>query len=171
MIEIVAERVSLRSPTLEDVEALAALTEDDPASFASPGADGRERLRSQIERHPTLDDGGFLQLVVESDGRLIGDIQARAPEHGFPPGVCEIGITLAPDVRGRGLGLEAVGLFTTYLLEQGSERVQASTAVGNVAMRRVLERAGYTFEGVLRSYAPAGDGREDYAMYAVTRSY
>ncbi|MCP9486722.1 MAG: GNAT family N-acetyltransferase [Gaiellaceae bacterium MAG52_C11] len=123
-----------------------------------------------MEQNPTL-GGGFLQLVVESDGRLIGDIQARAPKHGFPPGVCEIGITLAPEVRSRGLGLEAVELLTAYLLEQGLAWVRASTAVENVAMRRVLERAGYTFEGVLRGYAPTKAGREDYAMYALTRGY
>ena len=74
-------------------------------------------------------------------------------------------------MRGQGLGLEAVELFTAYLLEHGMARVQASTAVGNAAMRRVLERAGYTFEGVLKSYAPSEAGREDYAMYAVTRAY
>jgi len=37
-------------------------------------------------------------------------------------------------------------------------------------MRRVLEHTGYELEGVLRSYAPGADGgREDYAMYAITR--
>jgi RimJ/RimL family protein N-acetyltransferase len=37
-------------------------------------------------------------------------------------------------------------------------------------MRRVLERLGYTYEGVLRDYAPGDDGRrEDYAMYGITR--
>ena len=164
-------RVRLRSPTLDDVDALARLAEDDSASLGSDSTERRERLRRQVERNPTLDDGGFLPLVVESDNRPIGDIQARAPKHGFPPGVCEIGITLSPEVRGRGLGLEAVELFTAYLLEHGMVRVQASTAVENAAMRRVLERAGYALEGVLRSYAPSEAGREDYAMYAVTRTY
>lgn len=161
----------LRSPTLDDVEALARLAEDGLAPLGSDGTERRERLRRQVERNPTLDDGGFLPLVVESDARPIGDIQARAPKHGFPPGVCEIGITLSPEARGHGLGLEAVELFTAYLLEHGMARVQASTAVENAAMRRVLERAGYALEGVLRSYAPSEAGRQDYAMYAVTRTY
>ena len=46
--------------------------------------------------------------------------------------------------------------------------MQASTALDNVAMRRVLEVIGYEYEGVLRSFAPTADGtREDYALYAV----
>ncbi|MGH3423801.1 MAG: GNAT family N-acetyltransferase [Nocardioidaceae bacterium] len=65
--------------------------------------------------------------------------------------------------------LEAVTVFTDYLFGEGWERVQASTAVDNVSMRRLLERAAYGFEGVLRQFGPGVDGREDYAMYAATR--
>jgi RimJ/RimL family protein N-acetyltransferase len=129
----------------------------------------RERLRKQIDRSPSLADGGFLSLAIENDGQLIGDIQARAPKHGFPPGVCEIGITLFSDVRGKGFGRQAVTLFTERLFEEGMDRVQASTAVDNLAMRRVLELVGYEFEGVLRAFGPTDNGREDYALYAAIR--
>jgi RimJ/RimL family protein N-acetyltransferase len=62
-----------------------------------------------------------------------------------------------------------VALFTDYLLETGFHRVQATTAADNTAMRRVLEHAGYTFEGILRDYGPTdGGSREDYAMYSFT---
>ena len=170
MGEPAKNRVRLRPLELDDIEALVAAHDGDPASFAPEGDAARERLRKLIERSPTLADGGFVNLAIESDGRLVGDIQARAPKHGFPPGVCEIGITLFADVRGLGLGRDAVALFTERLFDEGWERVQASTSVDNVAMRRVLERLGWVFEGVLRSYSPGdGGGREDYAMYAATR--
>jgi RimJ/RimL family protein N-acetyltransferase len=130
----------------------------------------RERLPRELERKPTLERDGFMNLVIEGDGRLIGDIQARAPQKAYPPGVCEIGITLFPDARGQGFGREAVTLFTEFLFEHGMERVQASTALDNVAMRRVLELVGYTFEGTLRSFMPSDGGmRDDYALYAVVR--
>ncbi len=163
-------RVRLRPLEVGDIDDLVASHDDDAASFAPSGDEGRERLRKQIERRPTLEDGGFLQLAIEADGRLVGDIQARAPKNGFPPGVCEIGIMLFGDVRGRGLGGEAVALFTEQLFDTGWERVQASTSVDNVAMRRVLERLGWELEGVLRSFSPGeGGAREDYALYAATR--
>lgn len=157
MTELDGTRVLLRALTPADADALA------------DGPEHRERLLQQLERRPTLEDGGFLGLAVEGDGLLVGDIQARAPKHAFPRGTCEIGITLFPGARSRGYGLEAVRLLTEHLLDAGWDRVQASTAVDNVAMRTVLERAGYEHEGVLRSYAPGDDGREDYAMYAKTR--
>jgi RimJ/RimL family protein N-acetyltransferase len=157
--ELTGNRVLLRDMTPEDAAALAA------------DEGGRERLLKQIERRPTLEDGGFFSLAVEGDGLLVGDVQARAPKHGFPGGTCEIGITLFPGARGRGYGLEAVRLITEHLLDSGWHRVQASTSVDNVAMRKVLDRAGYEYEGVLRSYAAGDDdGREDYAMYAKTRT-
>ena len=169
MTEISGTRVVLRPLTHADVDALLAERAADPASFGPSGDVGRERLREQIERNPTLADGGFLELAIEADGRLVGDVQARAPHGSMPPGVCEIGILVFGDARGQGFGHEAVALLTEYLFGEGLARVQASTTVENVPMRRVLERVGYTFEGVLRDYLPGADGgRDDSAMYAVT---
>jgi RimJ/RimL family protein N-acetyltransferase len=37
-------------------------------------------------------------------------------------------------------------------------------------MRRVLEKLGFTFEGVMRGFMPVGAGREDFALYGVTRA-
>jgi RimJ/RimL family protein N-acetyltransferase len=154
---------------LDDIEARIANRESDGTSFAPAGDDLRARLRKEIERKPTLADGGFLSLAIESDGQLVGDVQARAPKNGFPPGVCEIGITLFPNARGKGIGRQAVAQITERLLDEGMDRVQASTSVDNAAMRRVLELVGYEFEGVLRSFGPTENGRENYAMYATVK--
>ena len=137
-----------------------------------PDAAWERRSRRRVERSGRLVDG-WLDLGIEVEGRLVGDIGARRPASALPPGVFEIGISLfgATD-RGRGYGAEAVRLLTEYLFaEAGSGRVQASTDVGNAAMRRVLEKLGYSYEGTLRAFMPGTDGaRDDYAMYGVTRS-
>jgi len=171
VVEPTGTSVVLRPLEERDVDALVAGGADGSGSFGPAGDEARKQLLARIERRPTLEDGGFLGLVVEAGGEVVGDIQARAPQHAFPPGVCEIGISLFPAARGRGIGLEAVRLFTEQLLDSGWPRVQASTALDNTAMRRVLERCDYAYEGVLRSFAPGDDGRrEDYAMYACFRS-
>jgi RimJ/RimL family protein N-acetyltransferase len=115
---------------------------------------------------------GFLQLAVDVDGRLVGDVQARHPKHIAPPGVYEIGIELYDsDDRGKGYGRVAVAQLSDLLFrDHRAGRVQASTSLGNVAMRRVLEGLGFTEEGVLRGFWPGADGsREDYVLYALTR--
>ena len=136
-----------------------------------PTAAWERRVRRRIARSGRLVDG-WLDLGIEADGRLVGDIGARQPPASLPPGVFEIGISLFAEAdRGRGYGSEAVRLLTEHVFgELGAERVQASTHVDNGAMRRVLERLGYRYEGTLRAFMPGGDhARDDYALYAVTR--
>jgi ribosomal-protein-serine acetyltransferase len=71
--------------------------------------------------------------------------------------------------RGKGYGREATASLTRWLLETGAERVQAETAASNSPMRAVLERVGFSLEGILRSFVSGESGREDVAVYAVLR--
>jgi RimJ/RimL family protein N-acetyltransferase len=160
-------QVRLRPLTAEDLEGLLQQGQRD---FSTKGDQEEQagELRRLVGNPSDLDADGLLTLAVEHEGVLVGDIQARAPRFGFPPGVCEVGLTLFPNRRGRGLGTEAVRVLTAHLHADGWSRVQSTTAVTNVAMRRVLERCAYEFEGVLRSFAPEGAERADYAMYAST---
>lgn len=131
----------------------------------------QRRLRARIERSGRFVEGR-IDFAIELDGRLVGGIEARQPREGLPPGVYELGISLfAPADRGQGIGRRAVELMTDRLFSDSeTARVQGSTWVENNAMRRVFERLGFTFEGVMRSFMPRRDGgRDDYALYGVTR--
>jgi len=114
----------------------------------------------------------MVNFAIEAEGRLIGEVSARQPIHGLPPGVFELGIELFESGdRGRGLGADAIVAITKHLFDdEVAHRVQLSTDVENAAMRRVAERLGFRFEGVLRSFMPEPDGPHDYAMYAITRT-
>ena len=116
---------------------------------------------------------GCIDLAIDCNGRVVGTIQARtSPRQTLPAGVFEIGVILyQPRDRGHGYGAEAVALLTAWLFESAkAERVQATTEVGNAAMRAVLERQGYQLEGVMRGYGPMPDGtRSDGALYAVLK--
>lgn len=131
----------------------------------------RQRALGRM-RHSGEFHDGWLDLAIEVDGRLAGDIQARRPKGALPPGVYELGISFF-DVgdRARGLGSEAVRLLTGHLFaETDAGRVQASTGLENQAMRRVLEKLGFREEGILRGFmANDAGGRDDYVLYAVTR--
>lgn len=171
MIELRGERVFLR-PLRMDELALMREAQERISPWDPPDAAWARRLKRRIERSGRFVDG-WLDLGIEVDGRLVGDIGARQPSSALPPGVFEIGISLFSDSdRGRGYGREAVSVLTQYLFDDlGAGRVQASTELGNVPMRRVLEQLGYTYEGTLRAFMPGTDGtRDDYAMYAVTRA-
>lgn len=137
------------------------------------GPPDRARFEERVARSGMWsdDDNAGLWLAIEASGRLVGEIQARSPKGGLPPGVFELGVELyEPADRGRGLGTAAVAELTRYLFrEEQAHRVQMSTEVGNRAMRTVAERLGFAFEGVLRGFMPSPTGPRDHAMYAMTR--
>lgn len=172
MMRLEGQQVVLRPLRLDELDTVLA-ARDHLKIGAQPGRTrARERLERRLARSGQL-TRGHLDLAVEVASRLIGEIQARGhPAQTLPPGVFELGIVVYdPADRGKGYGIEAVALLTGWLFEQaGAERVQAGTAVGNLAMRRVLERLGFACEGVMRAFMPEGAGRTDYALYAMTKS-
>jgi RimJ/RimL family protein N-acetyltransferase len=163
-VELRGERVVLRPFRPDELDAV---YEQAQASTARVGQLSRERLRLRLARSGRLVDGR-LDLAVETEARWVGTIEARAPEAALPPGVCELGIELTPEARGGGIGTEAVTLLARHLLANGFDRVQASTAATNGAMRGALERAGFRLEGTLRAFMPDGSHRADYVLYALT---
>ena len=95
---------------------------------------------------------GSVALWVESPGARLGNL----------------GYALRPGHRGRGLASRAVTLLARWAFERaGLERVHAGAVVANTGSRRVLERAGFRYEGVLRSYLPHAVGRQDVALYSL----
>ena len=65
---------------------------------------------------------------------------------------------MLPHTRRRGVGTTIARLLSQHAFSLGIERVAAYVNVGNTASERVLERAGFTLEGVVRSM-PKPDGR------------
>ena len=130
----------------------------------------REHLYAHLRRSGTWTEQE-LRLAIEANGALAGDVQARRSNWTIPPWVAELGINVFPEARGKGLGTDALRTTCRYLFEEeGFLRVQLSTDVANVAMRRSAEKAGFTCEGVLRGFWPEGDEIHDYAMYGRTRA-
>jgi RimJ/RimL family protein N-acetyltransferase len=156
-----------------DVKVMAHVREEEAAAMGYPDAFGPAELaelRERIARSGEF-DGTEILLGIQVDGRLAGEVQARQPRMGLPPGVFELGIDLFDGAdRGRGIGGTALALLLKRLFQdEGAHRVQLTTDVDNAAMRRTSERLGFAFEGVMRSFMPSIEGPRDYAVYAITR--
>jgi RimJ/RimL family protein N-acetyltransferase len=138
-------------------------------------------FRSEAEVLRRFEEDGFLgerygKLIVEIEGTdgpvPIGDVSWHAVDHGPPPAsrAWNIGITLSPEWRGQGFGTRAQRLLADYLFDTTLvERIEASTDVENTAERRALEKAGFTFEGVLRRAQFRGGAWRDMALYSLVR--
>jgi RimJ/RimL family protein N-acetyltransferase len=165
VITLRGDRVVLRPFSEEEVPAVAVRTTagdlDAAGRFVAESGTWTERPTGLI-------------LAIEVDHRLVGELQARGDRAQLlPEGVYELGLEVydAED-RGQGIGSDAVATVTRYLFDdEHAHRVQISTPIGNGAMRGSAERAGFTYEGTLRSYRtePPHDEPTDYAMYARTR--
>jgi RimJ/RimL family protein N-acetyltransferase len=169
---IEGDLVLLRSFRTDELERLLEIARATPTGDGVHwGPRGEPELRAKISESGKWSNGQ-LTFAMESDGRLVGEIQARGGRGALPPGVFELGIELYDEAdRARGLGSSAVRAITRHLFEREEAlRVQVSTDVENVAMRRTAEGLGFLLEGVLRGFMPTRRGPRDYAMYAMTRS-
>jgi RimJ/RimL family protein N-acetyltransferase len=82
-------------------------------------------------------------------------------------------LRVATGSRGQGFGGEAVRWLTSFLFTEYSalNRIEASTRIDNLAMRRALESNRYTHEGTLRETWPDSSGlRHNTALYGRLRS-
>ena len=104
-------------------------------------------------------------IVQAKDGVPIGLVA-----HGKASGGCWIGYMLVPEARGRGYGSEAVQVIVDYLfLDKDIGRIQAETHPANAASRRVLEKAGFMREGLIRRSCFSRGAWRDTAMYSLLR--
>lgn len=164
-------RVTLRPFRADELPALvriAGLLPEDDGTYLGPRDEAH--LWEKITASGTWAHG-IITFAVEDGGRLVGEIQARSSQVAMPPGVFELGVEIFDEAdRGRGVGAAAVVEVARYLFdEQDAIRVQLSTDVGNLAMRRVAERLGFGAEGVLRGYMPTAEGPRDYVMFGLTK--
>jgi RimJ/RimL family protein N-acetyltransferase len=81
-------------------------------------------------------------------------------------GTVEIGYWLFRDARGRGVATRAVLAAADWAFSNGVYRLEAVVRTGNTASERVLERAGFAREGVMRRYLRYRDGRADATRFA-----
>lgn len=109
-------------------------------------------------------------LAVEVDGRVAGGIGYAL--HGDVERVsAEVGYWLGHEFWGRGIATTAVRLLTRHAFGAQPElrRLYAMPYARNLASARVLEKAGYTREAVLRQ-AVIKDGQVlDQFVYAILR--
>ncbi|MFX0023612.1 MAG: GNAT family N-acetyltransferase [Candidatus Hermodarchaeota archaeon] len=89
---------------------------------------------------------------------------------GGPVELLEIGSILIPSERQKGFGKEAVTMFVDYLfLTKNISRIQATTDIRNIGAQTVLEKTGFTKEGVIRNMIFNQGKWQDFFLYSVLR--
>lgn len=127
-----------------------------------------ERWRGRMSRSGAWDDHYFHLAITEND-QLIGDLQVRHCGQTMPDGALELGLELATDSRGKGIGTEVLKLAANKFFSEGAHRISGSTELSNLAMIRTFEKAGWTKEGTLRGLFNDNGTLIDYVSFSIIK--
>ena len=149
--------VTVRLPAEWDIPDILIAHQDDPELYARLGMErppsgaelGREVDGAAAERA----EGRGLKLTITDAGG--DDCRGRLSVHqiNWSHRRAELGIWVAPGLRGRGTAPRALNLAVPWLFDATIlDRLGMLTEPENTAMRRAAAAAGFAEEGVLRSF-------------------
>ena len=163
-MEIVTERLLLRRPRADDLDAMFAMMSDPRAMrywSTLPHAD-RGVTTAWLDRMIARNETGGEDFLIEHQGRVVGHVGAgRLPDFGF---------MLHPDVWGRGFATEASAAFIDYAF--GTTPIGELTAdvdPRNIASLRVLAKLGFAETGRAERTFLLGDEWCDSIYLALPR--
>lgn len=122
-----------------------------------------ERGSAPLDPHQTGKIQWTIEIVGEPVGWVTVDVTSR--DHH----IANLGYALDPRYHGQGIVAVAVREVMERIFDPDRlaiERLEAVAAVENTASRRVLEKCGFRFEGILRGYLIVSGERVDHAGYS-----
>lgn len=122
-------------------------------------------LENQV--FPNEGKTGIFRAVV-ADGKIVGSVSVGKCE-GLKKNTGVIGYCLNPDYYGRGIMTEAAKMICKEAFKELKLiRIEGSAFEPNIASRRVLEKAGFELEGILKdSFFKNGKYYNEY-IYGLT---
>jgi RimJ/RimL family protein N-acetyltransferase len=164
--------VTLRSWEIGDIPALVDAIDGDPeiSIFLEliPQPYRESEARVWVDAAAAMwRDGSASAFAVLGEGAVVGGAGVNWIDRGDAVG--DIGYWLRRDARGRGYTTRAVLLLARWAFDLGCERLQIRADTENEASVRVAERAGFRFEGILRSirFNPRLGRRMNFALYSL----
>ena len=173
MLPIATDRLTLRAFTATDAPALAAYRSDpDIARYQSwstpyPLEQAEQLIAAQAHLTGPA-PGEWLQIAIDHDGTLVGDVAVHLREDGQ---TAEVGCTLAPDQQGRGYAREAVAALVGALFAETSvRRIEAGIDPRNTPSIRLFEHVGFVHERTEEAAVLIDGEWCDDAHYALERA-
>ncbi len=116
------------------------------------------------------DENKTFAFAVVADDKAVGSVGAFRQEniHGR---TAELGYYIAEEYWGRGIATEAVKQICDHVFENSDIiRIYAEPFASNLASCRVLEKAGFRYEGTLRSNAVKNGEVRDMKIYSLLKT-
>jgi RimJ/RimL family protein N-acetyltransferase len=158
-----------RLPTTEDLGTLAPAFQDgEIAGGANLPPFSLDELGAVLAGLGQILEQGVMIPLVVADAET-GQIQGGGNLHHFDweRDQAEVGYWLFEHARGRGTATRTARFLAEYAFSLGLGRVEARVNAGNPSSERVLERAGFSREGVIRSLLLRDGRRLDQTLYSL----
>ncbi|MBQ7937109.1 MAG: GNAT family N-acetyltransferase [Oscillospiraceae bacterium] len=124
--------------------------------------DGKEFISSML----AADENDTFAFAITINGKVIGSIGAFRQTN-IHNKTAELGYYLAEEYWGKGIMTEAVKQLCDYVFSHTDIiRIYAEPFAYNIGSCRVLEKAGFQYEGTLRSNAFKNGNVLDMKMYS-----
>ena len=127
--------------------------------------DGLEYIQAML----AADENNTFAFAVTVDDKAIGSITVFR-QGNIHRRTAELGYYIAEEYWGKGIMTEAVKQICEYVFKNSDiVRIYAEPFAHNTASCRVLEKAGFQFEGTLKSNAFKNSKIIDMKMYSLTK--
>ena len=170
-MQFVLERCTIRPWRLNDAESLARhannrkiwLAVRDLFPHPYTIQDAHEFLQQ------TMTEPSAMKFCIEIEGAAVGGIGVH-PGEDVHRHTATVGYWLGEEFWGRGIMTGAVTVLTNFCFENFPlRRISAEVFANNPASARVLERAGFVFEGRLKNHVLKDGKLLDSLLYARTK--
>lgn len=167
------ERLILRQPVLSDAQDVFIFRSDPIVQRfnSNPITEiyEAEELISTINEEYERTDGIIWGITLKGVDRVIGLVGFNQWSY---HNRAILGYDLAHEFWGQGIGSEAARRVIRFGFEfMGLNRIEAPTIEDNNESRRMLDKLGFTCEGIRREYSLEDDGKyHDSAMYGLLLS-
>ena len=91
-------------------------------------------------------------FVAEADGRVVGRLSVARDQHPASRHVADLGLMVAADQRGRGIGRTLLVAAVDWAREAGVTKLELHVFPWNEPAIRLYERFGFEREGVRRGH-------------------
>ncbi|RYV02827.1 N-acetyltransferase [Shewanella sp. OPT22] len=170
MINLETEKLTLRSLSSSDWPVFLEMNSSvDVCRFIRP-PQAEDEIRQTFEQRKkpwNFELNEWLALVLEDrDGNFVGYSGFRCIDEEYKD--AEVGYMMHPSAQGKGFATEALQTITRWGIQKyGIRKFIAYCDVENIGSQRVLQKADFSQEGVLREHVQNGERWVDDCVFGL----
>lgn len=165
--------ITLRSSSEDDFDVLFQIAGDlntwEERSAAIPAPLNRDSYKARLAQLDADNSDKSVRFMIDVDGIAVGSVSLfefdELARH------AEVGITLVPEARGKGIGTAAISQIVEFAFVRCNlRRVHLQVIESNFGAIRAYEKAGFVIEGRQRQHAWVRGKYEDLVIMGILRS-